>query len=127
LVTGHPDAARVSRCNDIRFGVKTGPDGPETPIPVYPRQRTSSDKPSKLPDSDISTVPFEERSFKVNAAVAILGISVSRYFELIAAKEIHTYKEGRSRMITGRANNAYREKRARETKEASSVTPCPDA
>jgi len=65
---------------------------------------------------DISTVPFEERSFKVNAAVAILGISEARYFELIAAGEIDTYKDGRSRMITGRAINAYREKRAAATK-----------
>jgi hypothetical protein len=66
---------------------------------------------------DISTVPFEERSFGVKAAIAILGIGVSRYFELIAAGEIDTYKDGRSRMITGRAVNAYREKRSRETKD----------
>jgi hypothetical protein len=67
---------------------------------------------------DITSVPFEERSFGVKAACAILAISETFYFELIAAKSIDTYKEGRSRKITGRAINAYREKRARETKEA---------
>jgi hypothetical protein len=82
----------------------------------------------QLPDrcvlsDDISNIPFEDRSFKVSAAVAILGISEARYFELIAAGEIATYKDGRSRMITGRAINAYREKRSRETKEASSARP----
>jgi hypothetical protein len=68
---------------------------------------------------DISTVPFEERSFGVKAAIAILGLSESLYFEFIADKVIYTYNECRSRKITGRAINAYRAKRAEETKEAA--------
>ena len=68
---------------------------------------------------DISTVPFEERSFGVKAAIAVLDISESFYFELIADGVIETYKEGRSRKITGRAINAYRAKRARETAQAA--------
>lgn len=61
-------------------------------------------------DVDLAGVPFEERSFGVKEAVAILAISESFYFELIAAGEIDTYKSGRSRKITGRAINAYRAK-----------------
>ncbi|WP_035661431.1 helix-turn-helix domain-containing protein [Bradyrhizobium sp. Ec3.3] len=59
---------------------------------------------------DLSGVPFEERSFGVKEAIAILSVSESFYFELIAAGEIETYKSGRSRKITGRAINAYRAK-----------------
>jgi excisionase family DNA binding protein len=59
---------------------------------------------------DLSGVPFEERSFGVKQAIAILSISETFFFELIAAGEIDTYKSGRSRKITGKAINAYRAK-----------------
>jgi hypothetical protein len=67
----------------------------------------------------ISTVPFEERSFGVKAACEILSISESFYFELIAAKVIETYKEGRSRKITGRAINLYRTKLKAATEQGT--------
>jgi hypothetical protein len=73
--------------------------------------------------TDISTVPFEERSFGAEAAMAVLGLCKTTYFALVASGELETYKAGRLRMTTGRAINAYREKRTRETKEASSSTP----
>ncbi|MGX9431819.1 MULTISPECIES: hypothetical protein [Bradyrhizobium] len=68
----------------------------------------------------ISTVPFEERSFSVKTACEILSISKSVYFELISAGAIETYKQVRSRKITGRAINLYRTKLRVATEQGSS-------
>ena len=58
----------------------------------------------------MSDIPFEERSFGVKAACEILSVSQSCYYRLIETKQIATYKQGRSRKVTGRAINAYRAK-----------------
>ena len=67
----------------------------------------------------MSDVPFEERSFTVTEACEILSISKTVFFELIAADEVETYKQGRSRRITGWAINLYRTQRKAATEKAA--------
>jgi len=38
-------ALREAGAAHVSVGVKNGPDSPETPFPVHPEQRTSSDRP----------------------------------------------------------------------------------
>ena len=49
---------------------KTGPDGPETPLPVCPEQRTSTDRPGKSEKCHVWTAPsWQELSSRFAALV----------------------------------------------------------
>lgn len=60
----------------------------------------------------MNAIPFEQQSFAPKAIAQILGCSISKVFELIAANELETFKIGRARRATGAAINAYRAMRS---------------
>ena len=61
-----------------------------------------------------SAIPFEERSFSPKQTAEILGHRETKTAALIASGALESYLDGRSRRITGRSIQAYRNRKLRE-------------
>lgn len=83
-------------------------------MPKQDQVRTDLEQFKTNLEQIVSAIPFEERSFSPKQTAEILGNGKTKTFGLIESGALESYLDGRSRRVTGRSIQEYRNHKLRQ-------------